>query len=133
MINYSFGRKQTPNNTGKFLTLLKKSNTCSSNKTAEILVNMKKVINHCKTQGICNKINIDFKNKIEDHVTQYKTFLEENQITDQPFTISEVKKSIHKLKTNKSAGPDLIPNEILIHVHSSVTCKSIVKLFLISY
>ena len=52
---------------------------------------MKKVINHCKTQGICNKINIDFKNKIEDHVTQYKTFLEENQITDQPFTISEVK------------------------------------------
>jgi hypothetical protein len=54
--------------------------------------------------------------------------LTENSNTDKPFTISEIKQCINILKSNKSAGPDLIANEI-IKYSSIATCKSIVKLF----
>ena len=42
--------------------------------------------------------------------------------------ISEVNRCIKKLKTGKSAGPDLISNEI-IKFSGICTCKSITKLF----
>ena len=83
---------------------------------------------HIKTQGKPNKINGDFTAKIEDHIKRYKDMLEENDLTDKPFTIKEVKRCVNRLKINKSAGPDLILNEI-IKSSNEVTCKSITKLF----
>jgi hypothetical protein len=44
-------------------------------------------------------------------IIQCKNLLTENSITDKPFTISEIKQCINILKSNKSAGPDLIANE----------------------
>ena len=54
--------------------------------------------------------------------------LTENPTTDKPFTVSVIKQCIIALKSNKSAGHDLISNEILKH-SSVVTCIAILKLF----
>jgi hypothetical protein len=87
-----------------------------------------KIIEHFKSQGSCKNYNVNLKNKVENHIIQYKNLLTENSITDKPFTISEIKQCINILKTKKSAGPDLITNEI-IKYSSVATCKSIVKLY----
>lgn len=65
---------------------------------------------------------------MDDHIENYQNILVENEITDKPFTMKEIKTCIKKLKLGKSAGPDLISNEI-IKYSSTVTCKSITKLF----
>ncbi|CAC5409005.1 unnamed protein product [Mytilus coruscus] len=54
--------------------------------------------------------------------------LEHNICTDSPISISEVKNCIKEMKSGKSAGPDLISNEI-IKCSSIVTVTAIVKLF----
>ena len=102
----------------------------NSSKNPEIQVNFEKIIEHFKLQGSCKNYNVSLKNKVENHipVIQYKNLLTENSITDKPFTISEIKQCINILKSNPSAGPDLIANEIIKH-SSVATCKSIVKLF----
>ena len=51
-----------------------------------------------------------------------------NEITDNPITISEVKRVIKLLKTGKATGPDNILNEVLKY-SSAVTVKSVTKLF----
>ena len=57
-----------------------------------------------------------------------KNTLVYNELTDKPFCVKEIKKYINKLKIGKSAGPDLIGNEI-IKFSRSITCKAITKLF----
>ena len=94
----------------------------------EVEDNFQKLTEHFQMQGKCENYNIDFKNRIENYVQQYKKSLKDNLVTDKPFTVSEVKLCINKLKMNKSAGPDRVCNEIIKH-SSVVTCKSIVKLF----
>ena len=56
-----------------------------------------------------------------------KNTLVYNELTGKPFCVKEIKKCINKLKIGKSAGPDLIGNEI-IKFSSSITCKAITKL-----
>ena len=72
------------------------------------------LIDHFKSQS--DKYNGNCKNKIENHITQYKEMLTENPTTDKPFTVSEIKQCIKALKSNKSPGPDLISNEILKYI-----------------
>ena len=63
------------------------------------------MISHIKSQGNCENYNFDFKKDIEEQLNIIKTILGENQVTDSPFTVSEVKRSINSLKNNKSTGP----------------------------
>jgi hypothetical protein len=60
-----------------------------------------KIIEHFKSQGSCKNYNVNLKNKVENHIIQYKNLLTENSITDKPFTISEIKQCINILKTKK--------------------------------
>jgi hypothetical protein len=65
---------------------------------------------------------------VKEYIENYKKYLLYNELTDKPFCVKEIKKCINKLKIGKSAGPDLIGNEI-IKFSSSTTCKAITKLF----
>ena len=85
----------------------------NSSKNPEIQVNFEKIIEHFKSQGSCKNYNVNLKNKVENHIIQYKNLLTDISITDKPFTISEIKQCINILKSNPSAGPDLIANEII--------------------
>jgi len=119
-------KETDPKKYWEVLNSFKKNN--NPNNKVEIQHNFNQLIDHFKSQGKSDKYNVNFKNKIENYITQYKDFLAENQTTDKPFTVSEIKQCIKALKSNKSPGPDLICNEILKN-SSVVTCKAIVKLF----
>jgi hypothetical protein len=69
-----------------------------SNKV-EIQHNFNQLIDHFKSQGKSDKYNVNFKNKIGNHITQYKEMLTENQTTDKPFTVSVIKQCIIALKS----------------------------------
>ena len=83
---------------------------------------------HFMDQGKPETFNEDFQLRIKSYINQYKELLIENEITDKPFTVKEIKSCISKMKLAKSPGPDLILNEI-IKYSSVVTCKSLAKLF----
>ena len=86
-----------------------------------------KLIEHFKNQGRCDTYNVNLKKETERYIVNHKNELKENFITDIPFSVSEIKKCINKLKMKKSVGPDHICNEV-IKFSSIVTCKSMVKL-----
>jgi hypothetical protein len=67
--------------------------------------------------------NVNLKKETERYIVNHKNELKENFITDIPFSVSEIKKCINKLKMKKSVGPDHICNEV-IKFSSIVTCKS---------
>ena len=95
---------------------------------ADIHVNTDQLCQHLQNQGKPDTFNAQFSQEVDNHIENYKNILNENEITDKPFSITEIKKCIEKLKLGKSAGPDRISNEI-IKYSSIVTSKSIVKLF----
>jgi hypothetical protein len=65
---------------------------------------------------------------VKEYIEDYKNTLVYNELTDKPFCVKKITKCINKLRIGKSAGPDLIGNEI-IKFSSSITCKAITKLF----
>jgi hypothetical protein len=102
-------KETDPKQYWQVLNSLKKGD--NSSKNPEIQVKFENIIEHFKSQG--KNYNVNLKNKVENHIIQYKNLLTENSNTDKPFTISEIKQCINILKSNKSAGPDLIANEII--------------------
>ena len=50
----------------------------------------------------------EFKDKIEYNISSEENSLSINEVTDKPFTVTEINKCTKKLKTGKSTGPDLI-------------------------
>ena len=85
---------------------------------------------HFKSQGQTDDYDKKFEQKVEKDVSDQidSGYISFNEITDKPFSVREVNNCIKKLKTGKSAGPDLISNEI-IKYSGVVTCKCITKLF----
>ena len=64
--------------------------------------------------------------EIEDIMPEIKTDI--NEELNKPFTMTEFQTIISKLKNNKAAGPDRIPNEFLKHVTNEI--KAIILNFL---
>ena len=83
---------------------------------------------HFQTQGNPSKVNEEFSLKIENDLSDYINILNENEVTDKPFSIKEIKECIKNLGMGKSTGPDLIPNEV-IKYSSIITINLITKLF----
>ncbi|CAC5422085.1 unnamed protein product [Mytilus coruscus] len=71
-----------------------------------------------------NKTHIE---EIENFLSDLNNY-KDNDITDKPITITEVKRVIKSLKVGKSCGPDLILNEI-IKTSCPVIGKSVTILF----
>lgn len=94
----------------------------------DIFFDLKKLEEHFQNQGNCITINEEFKKQIVNELKNMERKILYNEVTDKPFTISEVKKVINNLKTGKSCGPDNIINEI-IKFSSQVTLKAFTKLF----
>jgi hypothetical protein len=71
-------------------------------------------------------------NKLQANITTQIVDLEKStpatKSLDKPFTVSETKKSIDRLKTGKACGLDQILNEFLIH-GKDLLCAPITKLF----
>ena len=91
-------------------------------------INTENIREHFQSQGKPEYYNTEFSRQIDDNIEKLREGLKENEYTDRPFTVQEIKKCVNKLRIGKSAGPDCIPNEI-IKFSSVVTCKSITKLF----
>ena len=89
MINYWDGKKQIPNNTGKFWILLKKGD--NSQNELETEGNFFKLIEHSKNQGRYDTYNVNLKKETERYIVNHKNELKENLITDIPFSVSEIK------------------------------------------
>jgi hypothetical protein len=79
-------------------------------------------------QGRCDTYNVNLKKETERYIVNHKNELKENLITDIPFSVSEIKKCINKLKMKKSVGPDHICNEV-IKFSSIITPTLILKMF----
>ena len=64
----------------------------------------------------------NLKKKVEEDISNQidPGYISFNEITDKPFSVSEVNYCIKKLKTGKSAGPDSISNEIINIVELSL-------------
>jgi hypothetical protein len=75
--------------------------------------NLYKIIENFKNQGRCETYNDNIKKETERYIVNHKNELKENLITDIPFSVSEIKKCINKLKMKKSVGPDHICNEVI--------------------
>jgi hypothetical protein len=60
-----------------------------------------KLIEHFKNQGRCDTYNVNLKKETERYIVNHKNELKENLITDIPFSVSEIKKCINKLKMKK--------------------------------
>ena len=118
-------RDEDPKEYWKLLKLLKYED---SNKQVEIQAGFPEMIKHFKNQGQSYDFDSDFKFTVEDNLKNDTNHLPFNDITDAPFTISEINKCVKKLKTGKSAGPDQITNEI-IKFSGVATNKAITKLF----
>ncbi|CAC5365279.1 MEOX [Mytilus coruscus] len=84
---------------------------------------MENISQHFQSQGKPEHLNVPFMDRVDAYVKDYKNILKENKLTDAPFTITEVKGCINKLKMGKSAGPDRIANEV-IKYSSYVTYSS---------
>ena len=94
-------KETDPKQYWQVLNSLKKGDNLSKN--PEIQVNVEKIIEHFKSQGSCKNYNVNLKNKVENHIIQYKNLLTDISITDKPFTISEIKQCINILKSNKAS------------------------------
>ena len=99
-----------------------------SPKTSEIQDNFVELADHFRSQGETHDFDEQWKKNIESDISNKisSSNIPHCEITDKPFTISEVNRCIKKLKTGKSAWPDLISNEI-IKFSGICTCKSITK------
>ena len=117
-------RNSDPKQYWKMLKSLKHED---SGKNIELQANFTDLMNHFKSQGETPYFDKEFKDKIEFEVSG-DINLSVNEVTDKPFSASEIGKCIRRLKTGKSTGPDLISNEI-IKFSSAVTCKAIKKPF----
>jgi hypothetical protein len=51
----------------------------------------------------------EFKDKIEYNISSEENSLSINEVTDKPFTVTEINKCIKKLKTGKSTGFEQFP------------------------
>ena len=111
----------------QYWKMLKSLKHEDSGKNIELQANFTDLMNHFKSQGETPYFDKEFKDKIEFEVSG-DINLSVNEVTDKPFSASEIGKCIRRLKTGKSTGPDLISNEI-IKFSSAVTCKAITKLF----
>jgi hypothetical protein len=78
-------KETDPKQYWQVLNSLKKS--VNSSKNPEIQVNFEKIIKHFKSQGSCKNYNVNLKNKVENHIIQYKNLLTENSIADKPYLI----------------------------------------------
>ena len=120
-------RESDPKAYWQFLNSLKNDNI-DKNKDTCIPSNFNNLAKHFQTQGDPNCYDKDFKKKIDEQIGEYRVLLENNEITDKPFTSSEIKQMHKKLKVGKSTDPDLISNEILTQ-SNLITNKAITKLF----
>jgi hypothetical protein len=103
-------KETDPKQYWQVLNSLKKGD--NSSKNPEIQVNVEKIIEHFKSQGSCKNYNVNLKNKVENHIIQYKNLLTDISITDKPFTISEIKQCINILKSNKASTLTIMDNLI---------------------
>ena len=112
----------------KYWELLKtlKHEDCKQNEGSNI--DLENFENHFQNLGKASKFDVNFENKVNSDLSTQEGTLSQNNVTDCPFSVSEIKKCIKELKMGKSSGPDLIANEILKY-SSVVTIKAIVKLF----
>ena len=118
-------KETDPKQYWEVLNTLKKGD--NSQNELETEGNFFKLIEHFKNQGRCDTYNVNLKKETERYIVNHKNELKENLITDIPFSVSEIKKCINKLKMKKRVGPDHICNEV-IKFSSIVTCKSMDKL-----
>ncbi|CAC5392778.1 unnamed protein product [Mytilus coruscus] len=111
-------------NPQEFWKLLKEANSYTHkniNTPSNDNFQPKNLMKHFQSQGDWvepeNKTHIE---EIENFLSDLNNY-KDNNITDKPITITEVKRVIKTLKVGKSCGPDLILNEI------KTSCPVIVK------
>ena len=92
---------------------------------ADPLIKHYEELNRMNTDNTQEQSRIIEENRVLEESTSSATML------DKPFTITEVKKGISKLKKNKASGPDQILNEYLIYGKEAL-CAPITKLFNLS-
>ena len=93
--------------------LLKSLKYEDSSKNIELQDGFEDLVDHFKSQRDTYDFDREFKDKIEYNISSEENSLSINEVTDKPFTVTEINKCIKKLKTGKSTGPDLISNEII--------------------
>ncbi|CAC5395340.1 unnamed protein product [Mytilus coruscus] len=111
----------------KYWELLKKLKNEDTKQDACSNINLNNYEEHFQNLGKAEKYDNSFKEKVKKDLNMLESTLEHNICTDSPISISK-KELYKKLKSGKSAGPDLISNEI-IKCSSIVTVTAIVKLF----
>ena len=107
---------------------MKSSKNENNSDEFEIFENLDAAEKHFQNQGNCLNINNDFKKIIENALEKEEKNIIYKESTDKPFSVTEVKDIINKLKMGKASDPDKILNEILKY-SSSATLQSYTKLF----
>jgi hypothetical protein len=102
----------------QYWKLLKSLKYEDSSKTIELQDGFEDLVDHFKSQGDTSDFDREFKDKIEYNISSEENCLSIDEVTDKPFTVTEINKCIKKLKTGK-----------IIKYSSMVTCKAITKLF----
>ena len=103
---------KNPNEYWNVLKSLKKKSSEQEN-IPEILKDESVIIEHFQKQGNPFPFNSNFKKEIENQLKTMEEDMMYKAESDSTITYKVIKKAIFDLKKGKSAGPDIILNEVI--------------------